>query len=652
LSPARGRLLRRLAAIVVLLGAGLLFTAGSASADDSGRSFIDQMNDPLNLGNAGNAVRDAICSPTKAPYPELPSDAFALPQGTKGQGQYAQYGYAGLKWTTYDLGCFDTARLDTSIGSVVNGIANSIDGAVNQLQQYVQSNASTTPLQNVISNGVKGLDSAFWTPWLVWALPALGAILALLSMAGFSTKFAAATFSALIVYAGVSFIVAHPDYLSKAAHAMTVEVTKRSSQGMLSLAPGADPNLPKDELFAESYYQMSRRPWLDGNFCGLASAEAKYGDKLHATQAFTIAERERMNTDTKASAEITKKKQDDYVALAKQMKEEDPAAFGCWSGESSSRMNIAGKHLAVAIGAGFWLFIANIAVAVLLDVVWVATLFAVAVGAFMLLSRKVAIGFLRYLVFGALGAAGVSLAAGVLTFGYYAILQDQAQAWWRSVIACIALGAAMFFSRRPLRSMLIGLMAMDAVSHVTHRGGNRMQRFSNGSRGRHRRGRGGGDDDDDYADGQADMDAVDDATEGMEWDESNAEWVPPGGGYSGQPGQQGPPAPVPVGSGGGGGMDMDAVDDGDMGPIGGGGNPRPAVGGPTRPPWRADVEGTGSDGSGRDAWGFPEAPRTTPEQAKKMATDKLAQVRLAQARRPYRNERDEYVPMPVDNDDL
>ena len=87
---------------------------------------------------------------------------------------YEQYGYAGLTWHTYDLGCGGSVRdpaaaTDTMIGNVLLSCAVWLTAATNGLHNKVADPASYMgPLDDVVETVTTRLHDSIWSPWGPW----------------------------------------------------------------------------------------------------------------------------------------------------------------------------------------------------------------------------------------------------------------------------------------------------------------------------------------------------------------------------------------------------------------------------------------------------------------------------------------------------
>ena len=130
---------RRVAALLVCLAA-LFAVLPAGPADATARTFpgVD-CTDPPTPDMPGEGL-PAFFEKTPDPLPE-PGDPFAKGSRTT---IYEQYGYAGLRWHTYDLGCGpDAARNpDAVIGTALSNWINNIPISMSALTSSVTEEVS------------------------------------------------------------------------------------------------------------------------------------------------------------------------------------------------------------------------------------------------------------------------------------------------------------------------------------------------------------------------------------------------------------------------------------------------------------------------------------------------------------------------------
>ncbi len=133
---------------------------------------------------------------------------------------YEQYGYAGLTWHTYDLGCGGSVRdpaaaTDTMIGNVLLSCAVWLTAATNGLHNKVADPASYMgPLDDVVETVTTRLHDSIWSPWGAVAVLGVAALLLFQAMRGHFPAVVAGAAWAALVLAVVAAITQYPSRAS------------------------------------------------------------------------------------------------------------------------------------------------------------------------------------------------------------------------------------------------------------------------------------------------------------------------------------------------------------------------------------------------------------------------------------------------------
>jgi hypothetical protein len=159
------RNLIRLSGMVLLLLGFLLVLATPASASPMIPGVPDCKDAPM-AQLPGDGLTGFLDS---KPNPLPPQgDPFAKNPSTS---VYEQYGYAGLTWHTYDLGCGGDIRdinasSDTMIGNATLAFATWGVAATNGLHNKIAHPADyMAPLDDVVSTVSARIKDAIWGPW-------------------------------------------------------------------------------------------------------------------------------------------------------------------------------------------------------------------------------------------------------------------------------------------------------------------------------------------------------------------------------------------------------------------------------------------------------------------------------------------------------
>src|SRR5947209_18367425 len=150
---------RRVAALLTLLGLILALALGSPSTALGAPALaqvpgVDDCKQPPNPERPGSGMVGAI-------------DPTPLQAGAP-NSVYAEVGYAGLVWHTYDLGCGPSglrnpnAVVDTWTGNLLFDIDKVIVGATNGLHYDLGDGGLLAPLNDLIVSGTVALyDSVY-----------------------------------------------------------------------------------------------------------------------------------------------------------------------------------------------------------------------------------------------------------------------------------------------------------------------------------------------------------------------------------------------------------------------------------------------------------------------------------------------------------
>lgn len=334
--PRRMRRLRaRALAIVVAIVAALVFTPGIAFA-------LPGDPDP--------------------PIPEKPGDGLIGwidnqdPPGLD-DSIYGKYGYAGLRWHTYDLGVGGDLRdpwaiVDTGFGDWMFTGAKFFVAVANSLHQANKPD-SLDGLDPVLTKGTTAVHDALYQPFLPIAL----IILALLLLyrthrSDLPASVRAVGWSLLVMTIAVG-LFQYPLRAVKGVDALESGTISQIDTGF-ARASGTtgDPTLSQSEMLVDT---VLYRQWLRGEFGNPDSVAAKkYGRDLFDAQAYSRDERALLDRNPASAAFATQGKNTKFNELANKIKTEDPASYDYMTGHGHSRMGAGFVAIAVALPtAGF-----------------------------------------------------------------------------------------------------------------------------------------------------------------------------------------------------------------------------------------------------------------------------------------------------------
>ncbi len=331
---------RRLIQLILILLGVILVAAGPSSAAPSIPGVPDCKDAPAPQRPGDGLPGFLDPSPDK---PTPAGDPFA-PNATT--SIYDQYGYAGLTWHTYDLGCGGDIRdpgamSDNLIGNLSlsgatwgTALANGVHNRVAHPQSYM------APLDSVVSTVSDRINTAVWGPWGGVAL--LGVVVLLLwysSSGRLSTVTRAAAWALLVltVLAGVTQYPTRIAAFFDDAVTNTIGQVNAGTAGLTNLPSTADPARAQGSLLVDRILYES---WLRGELGSSTSAAAKkWGPTLFRESAFSY-EGARQAQDPKRAQQLTEQKARDFKATAEEIQQQDPTAYLALQGKTNSRAGV------------------------------------------------------------------------------------------------------------------------------------------------------------------------------------------------------------------------------------------------------------------------------------------------------------------------
>ncbi|QGN58852.1 hypothetical protein [Nostocoides sp. HKS02] len=337
---------------LIAIAAGLcLAVSGSASASPSFPGIPDCKDAPT-AQLPGSGITGFLDEGPKTP--PAPMDPFVAHPRTS---VYEQYGYAGLSWQTYDLGCGGglrdiNASMDTATGNLLLSAATWGTAATNGLHNKVaHPEQYMAPLDDVVAAVTQRLHDSIWSPWGGAALLGVGALLLFYSLHGRLSAVTSAAAWALLVLTVVAGIGQYPTRV-----ATFFDGTVTSSISAINSGVGGLTNLPasSDPARAQGALVVDRvlyDNWLRGELGSSDSPAAKrWGPTLFKASAFTWAEAAQAAKDPEAGRRMAEKKAEEWKATAADIQQNDPVAYSALQGKAGGR---TGTGLMVALGSTF-----------------------------------------------------------------------------------------------------------------------------------------------------------------------------------------------------------------------------------------------------------------------------------------------------------
>lgn len=343
---------RGLALVAILAGLLVAFAPGAGAAPSI--PGVPDCKDAPSAQLPGSGITGFL-DPGPSTPPE-PLDPFADKPRTS---VYEQYGYAGLGWHTYDLGCGGGMRdveasIDTAAGNFLMSAAtwgtaasNGLHNKVSHPEQYMG------PLDDVVTAVTQRLHDSIWSPWGATALVGVGALLLFYSLNGRLSSVTSAAAWALLVLAVVAGIGQYPTRVATffdQTVSSSVSSINAGVSGLTNLPASSDPARAQGAVVVDRVLYDN---WLRGQLGATDSPAAKkWGPDLFKASAFTWTEARQAEGDPKAGRRIAEKKAENWKKAAAEIEKDDPVAYGYLQGKSGGR---AGTGLMVALGSTFTL---------------------------------------------------------------------------------------------------------------------------------------------------------------------------------------------------------------------------------------------------------------------------------------------------------
>jgi hypothetical protein len=340
---------RRVGALLTLLGLMLAIAlVGSSTA----------------LGSTALAQVPGVDDCKQAPNPERPGsgmvgaiDPTPLQAGTP-NSVYAEVGYAGLVWHTYDLGCGPSglrnpnAVIDTWTGNLLFDIGKVIVGATNGLHYALGDGGLLAPLNDLIVSGTVALYDSVYAPWF-------GLIAVLLAIVLFRSIWRGdlATVSKRAAWALAGIWLAAATYLTPLLYTQVldgvlVDGSNQVRTGFLHEVGIAQ----RDALPTLLHEQIIYRNWLRGEFGSPDGPQAaQLGRDLVRAQAYTKREIAAGADDPKSG--VADRKKQEYKSIA----DRTGSAYGYFQGIDGNRIGVGFLAALQAVMFGLFQLLAQAA---------------------------------------------------------------------------------------------------------------------------------------------------------------------------------------------------------------------------------------------------------------------------------------------------
>jgi hypothetical protein len=304
---------------------------------------------------AGPAQAAPACA--SAPVPELPgrgvvgffesrpnplppqADPFA-PNATT--TIHDQYGYAGLRWSTYDLGCgpdlvrSPDAPMGTSVSNWLLTMPKSAVAATGAMVGAAFQPDFLGVFDPFVGAVMNTLRRTVFDQWALLVVSALGLLLIWRARRASLASSTGAVGWALLVMVIASVLFRWPLVAGHAAD-RTVTTTLGAVVGGLNGRPqGQGGGGAGAEATGLMHDSLLYHAWLGGEFGDANSAVAiKYGPAIFDAQALTWREADLLRSDPAAGQKLLQDKQTKFADTAAKIKVEDPDAYEYLTGRRS-----------------------------------------------------------------------------------------------------------------------------------------------------------------------------------------------------------------------------------------------------------------------------------------------------------------------------
>jgi len=475
---------RRVIQLTLILLGVLLVGAGPSSALSSIPGIPDCKDAPAPQ-RPGDGLPGFLDPTPDKPAPT--ADPF-VPNATT--SIYDQYGYAGLTWHTYDLGCGGDIRdpgamSDTLIGNLSLSaatwgiaLANGVHNRVSHPQTYM------APLDSVVATVSDRVKQAVWGPWGGVALLGVVALLLWYSSSGRLSTVTRAAAWALLVLAVLSGVTQYPMRVAgffDDAVTSSIGQVNAGTAGLSNLASTTDPAHAQGSLLVD---RILYEAWLRGELGSSTSPAAqKWGPTLFKASAFSYDET-RQAQDSQRAQQLTDQKAQTFKDTADEIQRQDPTAYLALQGKSNSRGGVGFMTLFAMLFTTLFRLVADIFMFAGLVMLRFLVMFFPAVAVLGIMSPMSAIVRRVANMAGASVVNVVSFAAGsaVHTTVISALLSksDSAGMGLLALVLCLVTTVVAFILLFPLLSLtnIVGLSSGQRGMHSLRNAGRMASRYA------------------------------------------------------------------------------------------------------------------------------------------------------------------------------
>lgn len=269
---------------------------------------------------------------------QLPAQADPFAAGSN-TTIYEQYGYAGLRWNTYDLGCGPDmmrqpdAVIGTSMSNWLLQAPIALTALTGSLTKVAFNPAFLGVLDPSMTKVSQVLHDSLFASWAPGIIAVLGMIIIFASRRQALSTTAGAVGWAILIVLITTALFRWPVEAGQAADGTVTKTLGAVASKFTGHGDDVDPGIAVASNVEEA---ILYRGWLAGNFGSPDSQTAKtYGPALFKTQALTWREAELVHRDPEQGQKLIERKQEEYAAVAEAIKNDDPSAYEYLTGQRS-----------------------------------------------------------------------------------------------------------------------------------------------------------------------------------------------------------------------------------------------------------------------------------------------------------------------------
>ena len=290
------------------------------------------------IGSPASAQIFGDCK--EAPNPERPGAGMVgaidpTPMGTGAPGSvYAEVGYAGLVWHTYDLGCGPSGIRDPDAvignwaGNQMFNVAKAVVGVTNGLHYALAGDGLLEPMDELIVSGTVALYDSVYAPWF-------GLIAVLLAIVLFRSIWRGdlATVSRRAAWALAGIWLAAATYLTPLLYTQVLDDVLVAGSEQIRTGFLNEVGIEaRDALPTLLHEQIVYRNWERGEFGSPDGPQAQQlGRDLVRAQAYS---KEEIAAGAEEDPAVEERKKAEFMALGERM----GSAYGYFQGVDGSRL--------------------------------------------------------------------------------------------------------------------------------------------------------------------------------------------------------------------------------------------------------------------------------------------------------------------------